>query len=128
MRISRFAPLVLLALIGCHQSGLFAPGSLDGEWEWQFNRNPSGSSISFSLLTAGAELTGSGTLCGVGPAACSPGSVTVTGHSTGVAVRLTIQGGGGFVATYSAELIAANELSGTWTQGNASNPVIFYRQ
>ena len=127
MRASLFAPLLFLAVLSCDHTSLFSPaGTLDGTWEWQFNRNPSGSSITLSLTTTGTSIVGSGGICGVGPA-CAPGAVAITGQGSGLTFRLTIQGDAGYVATYSGQLIGRNELSGTWTQGNASNTIIFYR-
>ena len=127
MRVSLVASLVLLTVVGCGPS-LFSSGTrFDGQWEWQFNANPSGSSVSLSLTTAGSAVSGTGTVCGVGPA-CSPGAVTITGQATGTSVQLTIRGGSGFVATYAAHLMGSNELEGTWVEGTASNAVIFYRK
>jgi hypothetical protein len=127
MRASVLASLVFLTAIGCGHSILSASTSLDGQWEWQFNLNPAGSRVSLSLTTAGSAVSGTGTICGVGPA-CSPGAVTITGQSTGMSVQLTIRGGSGFVATYAGHLVGPNELEGTWVEGMASNTVIFYRQ
>ena len=126
MRVSLLASLVLLTTVGCGHS-LLSPGSLDGRWEWQFNRNPAGSSVSLSLTTAASAVSGTGTICGVGPA-CSPGAVTITGQSTGMSVQLTIRGDSGFVATYAGLFMGPNELDGTWAEGTASNTVIFYRK
>src|SRR5881396_2502694 len=91
----------LLALVGgmACQSFLSPGGNLAGTWEWEFNRNPSGSSITLSLATAGTSVTGTGSICGVGPA-CSPGSVTITGEHTVNAFRLTIRDQLAFMATY----------------------------
>ena len=126
MRVSLLASLVLLTTVGCGHS-LLSPGSLDGRWEWQFNRNPAGSSVSLSLTTAASAVSGTGTICGVGPA-CSPGAVTMTGQSSGMSVQLTIRDDSGFVATYAGLFIGPNELDGTWVEGTASNTVIFYRK
>ena len=126
MRVSLLASLVLLTTVGCGHS-LLSPGSLDGRWEWQFNRNPAGSSVSLSLTTAASAVSGTGTICGVGPA-CSPGAVTITGQSTGMSVQLTIRDDSGFVATYAGLFMGPNELDGTWVEGTASNTVIFYRK
>jgi hypothetical protein len=118
----------VLAAVGCNSSRLFPGDSLDGAWGWQLNNNPGGSSINLSLVTAGTKVTGSGRICGVGPWACSPGPVTITGQHAGVAFHLTIQGGSGFVATYSGQLLGQNELEGTWTEASDSGTVIFYRK
>ena len=126
MRLLSAVALIPLALFGCGQSVLAPTGNLDGRWEWQFNRNPSGSSINLTLATAGSLVTGSGNVCGVGPA-CSPGPVTITGHSAPMSFQLTLRGDQGFVATYSGQVRERNQLSGTWTQGTDSNTVIFYR-
>jgi hypothetical protein len=119
---------MLLTALSCGQSSLFSlAGTLDGTWEWQFNDNPSGSGMGFSLTAAGTNIVGSGAICGVGPA-CAPGAVAITGQASGISFRLTIKGDNGYVATYSGNLIGSDELSGTWTQGTASNTVIFYRK
>ena len=126
MRASLFLPLIFLAAVSCDHSSLLSPLSLDGTWEWQFNRNPSGSSMTLSLAAVGSKVIGSGGICGVGPA-CTPGSVTVTGQASGMSFQFTIQSDSGYVATYSGQLIGRDQLSGTWTQGGRSNTVIFYR-
>ena len=126
MRVSPFIPLVLLAAVGCSRSALSPLGNLDGTWEWQLNRNPSGSSITLSLTTSSTMVSGAGTVCGVGPA-CSPGAVTITGQSVGTVFQLTIQGGSGFVATYRGRMTGRNEMNGVWTEANDSNTVILDR-
>jgi hypothetical protein len=118
----------VLAAVGCNSSRLYPADYLDGEWGWQLNANPGGSSINLSLATAGTKVTGSGRICGVGPRACSPGPVTITGEHAGVAFDLTIRGGSGFVVTYLGQLVGQNELQGTWTEATDSGPVIFYRK
>ncbi len=127
MRVSLLASLVLLTAVGCGHSILSSSTSLDGQWAWQFNANPAGSSVSLSLTSEGSTVSGTGTICGVGPA-CSPGAVTITGQSTGTSVQLTIRDGVGFVATYTGHFMGPNELEGTWVEGSASNVVIFYRK
>ena len=127
MRGSLLASLVLLTTVGCGHSLLSPSSSLDGRWEWQFNRNPAGSSVTLSLTTARSAVSGTGTICGVGPA-CSPGAVTITGESTGTSVQLTIRGDSGFLATYEGHFVGPNELDGTWVEGTAFNTVIFYRK
>jgi len=127
MRVSHLASLVLLTTVGCSHSLLSPGSSLDGRWEWQFNRNPAGSSVSLSLTTAGSAVSGTGTICGVGPA-CSPGAVTITGQSTGMSIQLTIRSDSSFVATYAGLFMGPNELDGTWVEGTTSNTVIFYRK
>lgn len=126
MRLLPLVGLIPFTLLGCSHSTLSPASDLNGQWAWQFNRNPSGSSITFSLATAESGVTGSGNICGVGPA-CAPGPVTITGHSTRSTFQLTIRGNQGFVATYAGQVIGGNQLSGTWTQGTDSNTVIFYR-
>ncbi len=125
MRRSFVVLLVLASATAC-QSSLSPHSSLDGTWEWEFNRNPSGSSITLSVTTAGPTVTGSGTICGVGPA-CSPGSVTITGEHTGNAFQLTIRDQLTFTATYSGQVLSGKELSGTWLRGSDSGTVVFYR-
>jgi len=120
--------ILLLTASSCGQSGV-GPfgGGLDGQWEWQFNRNPSGSNITFSLVTTGGTVTGTGTICGAGPA-CTPGPVSVTGQTAGATFQLTIRGDSSFVATYKGERVGSDELKGTWAEGNSSATVIFYRE
>ena len=126
MRVSLVALLTLASALACSSSGLSPGDKLDGTWEWQFSRNPAGSSINLSLTTAGPTITGTGTICGVGPA-CSPGSVTISGQHTGNAFQLTIRDQRAFSATYSGQLVGQNELRGTWTHATDSSTVIFYR-
>ena len=126
MRLVPLVGLIPLTVLGCSRSILSPAGDLTGQWEWQFNRNPSGSGITFSLATAASQVTGSGDVCGVGPA-CAPGPVTITGHSAPINFQLTIRGDQGFVATYSGHVLGRNQLVGTWTQGTDSNTVVFYR-
>ncbi|PYP10770.1 MAG: hypothetical protein DMD59_04680 [Gemmatimonadetes bacterium] len=125
VRRSFVALLALASAMAC-QSSLSPRSNLDGMWEWEFNRNPSGSSITLSLATAGPTVTGTGTICGVGPA-CSPGSVTITGEHTVNAFRLTIRDQLAFMATYSGQVLSNKELRGTWLQGSDSGTVVFYR-
>jgi hypothetical protein len=108
------------------QSFLSPRGNLNGTWEWEFNRNPSGSSITLSLATAGTAVVGTGTICGVGPA-CSPGPVTIAGQHTGDAFELTIRDQVAVIATYSGQMLSSNELRGTWHHGSDSANVVFYR-
>ena len=117
----------LVALVCVSACQLFSPGSnLDGTWQWEYNRNPSGSSITLSLTTAGTKVTGTGSICGVGPT-CSPGPVTITGQQTLNTVDLTIRDQNAFMATYSGQLIHDNELKGTWRYGADSGSVVFFR-
>ena len=126
MRRALAAVLALTGAMAC-RSSLSPGGSLDGTWEWEFNRNPSGSSMTLSLATTGSTVTGAGTICGVGPA-CSPGSVTVTGQHIGNAFDLTIRDQTAFTATYSGQLVSSNQLRGTWLHGSDSGSVIFNRK
>jgi len=120
--------VVLIALVGALacQSSLSPRDSLDGTWDWEFNRNPSGSSITLSLATAGTKVTGTGNICGVGPA-CSPGPVTIAGQHTLNTFELTIRDQSAFIATYSGQLVRSNELQGTWLHGSDSGTVTFHR-
>jgi hypothetical protein len=117
----------LVALVCVSACQLFSPGgNLDGTWRWEYNRNPSGSSITLSLTTAGTNVTGAGNICGVGPA-CSPGPVTITGQQTLNNFDLTIRDQNAFMATYSGQLIHGNELKGSWRHGADSGSVVFFR-
>jgi len=128
MRDSLLVAVLLLSTTGCNTSPLSSNGSLAGAWGWDLNRNPSGSSINLSLATVGTTVTGTGEVCGIGPRACSPGSVTITGQRAGVAFQFTVRGDSGFLATYSGQVISQNELRGTWTQTGHSNTVVFHRE
>ena len=121
---------ILLALAGC--SSITGPGiSLTGTWGWEYNLNPAGSDMTFSLDVAGGKVTGAGMSHGIGPAR-TPDSMTVIGEQLGsvpyVAFSLTINFASGQVVTYVGRLIGANELEGTWTAGDQANTVRFYRQ
>jgi hypothetical protein len=121
-----FVVLIALPVALACQSVLSARDSLDGTWEWEFNRNPSGSSITLSLATTGTKVTGTGNICGVGPA-CSPGPVTIAGQHTLNTFELTIRDQSAFIATYSGHLVRSNELQGTWLHGSDSGTVAFFR-
>lgn len=128
MRAPLLAPLLALVAVSCdHAIPTYLADNLSGTWEWQANGNPGGSGMTLSLTTTGTTIAGSGTICGIGPAPCAPGHVTIAGQATGVAFQITIRAGSGYSAAYSGSLVAPNELSGTWSQGNSSNTVIFYR-
>jgi len=125
MRRSFVALLALVGAMAC-KSFLAPGGNLNGTWEWEFNRNPSGSSITLSLATAGTSVTGTGNICGVGPA-CSPGPVTIAGQHTLNTFELTIRDQNAFMATYSGQLVHGNELRGSWRHGSDSANVVFLR-
>jgi len=125
LRRSFVALLALVGALACQS--LFSPGdSLDGKWEWEFNRNPSGSSITLSLATVGTRVTGTGNICGVGPA-CSPGLVTIAGQHVLNTFELTIRNQDTLIATYSGQFVRTNELRGTWLHGSDSANVVFFR-
>jgi len=127
MRASSLASILLLVAGSCSQPTLPFLGTLAGQWEWQFNANPAGSSISLSLSTHGADVTGTGTVCGVGPN-CAPGAVTITGQSEIRSFHLTIRAVSGFLATYVGQFVGPNELKGTWADGTDSGSTVFYRR
>ena len=121
-----FSLATLLLLMSCGSSVSPFVG-LDGAWQWQFNENPAGSGITLNLFTSGETVSGSGTICGVGPA-CRPGSVTIEGRRTGIAVQLTLRGDSSYVAAYSGYLVSLNELKGRWLVGADSSTVILFRR
>jgi hypothetical protein len=125
MRRSLVVLIALLSAMAC-QPLLSSSNNLDGTWAWEFNRNPSGSSITLSLSSAGNSVTGTGNICGVGPA-CSPGPVTITGAHTLNTFELTIRGQGGYLATYSGHFVHTNEVEGSWRHGTDSGNVVFFR-
>jgi hypothetical protein len=127
LHTASLASIPLLLAAGCSQPTLPFLGTLAGQWEWQFNANPAGSRISLSLSTDGADVSGTGTVCGVGPN-CAPGAVTITGQSDIRSFHLTIRAVSGFVATYEGQFVGPNELKGTWAEGTDSGSSIFYRR
>ena len=121
---------ILLTLAGC--SSLTGAGiDLTGTWGWEWNLNPAGSDMTFSLDVAGGKVTGAGMSHGIGPAR-APDSMTVVGDQVGtmpyVAFSLTMNFASGRVVTYVGHLIGANELEGTWTAGDQANTVRFFRK
>jgi len=116
----------VLAAVGCSSSRLSPGDYLDGAWGAP--NNPGGSGISLSLATLGSKVMGTGEVCGGGPRACSPGSVTITGQRLGVGFQLTVHDGSGVLATYSGQLIGQNELQGAWTEANDSGTLTLYRR
>jgi hypothetical protein len=127
-RVSRALLLVALVgpLIACSSSPVSTP-AINGTWQWQGNGNPGGSSITLILATEGDNITGTGTKCGAG-SSCNPGAITITGAWSRTSFAMAIKGGGGYVASYDGGMVSDNELSGTWTVGTSSYPVIFYRE
>ena len=108
-----------------------ASAGLNGSWAWEFNRNPAGSNIFFSLTALGNSVTGSGMSIGIGPSS-RPDSMTITGTQSGspaaVAFVLTLHFASGSIATYSGQLVSPNTLLGTWTEGAQSSVVKVYRE
>jgi hypothetical protein len=74
-------------------------------------------------VTAGAQVTGNGEICGIGPH-CNPGAVTVTGDHvpTFGPFELTFTGPGGYQATYSGQFIGQDQLQGTWKSAGQTYP------
>ena len=129
-RLAFLISVVPLALIGC--SSITGPGiDLTGIWGWEYNLNPAGSDMSFSLAVAGGHVTGAGISHGIGPAR-TPDSLTVIGQHHGtvpyVSFDLTIRFASGSVVRYVGHLVGPDELEGTWTAGDQPNTVRFYRQ
>ncbi|MFI5372908.1 MAG: hypothetical protein ACHQ52_15240, partial [Candidatus Eisenbacteria bacterium] len=121
-------PAVCLSMTAC--DAFTPPGAdLDGRWNWEFNQNPSGSSTSFSLTTAGGVVSGAGVSYGIGPARIAD-SISIVGrraHLSGtVTFALTLNFASGSVAMYSGELVNGNELRGVWN--TTGNTVVFYRE
>ena len=119
MRLAPFgSSLVLLALTACLAETAPNPppaGDLDGQWGWEFNGNPGGSSLNISFVTSGSQVTGTGQICGIGPN-CSPGSVTITGSHvpTYGAFDLTMAGSTGYRASFAGHFLGQDTLQGTW--------------
>lgn len=123
--------LVLLTLMAClADTAPNAPpvGDLDGKWGWDLNGNPGGSSLNATFVTSGSQVTGAGTICGIGPH-CTPGDVTITGnHVPGYGdFDLTFAGPGGFTATYSGQFVGHDQLQGTWTRGGQTGALTLNR-
>jgi hypothetical protein len=121
---------VLLTFGAC--SSVTGPGlDLNGTWGWEYNLNPGGSDMTFSLAVADGKVTGAGLSHGIGPAR-TPDSMAVAGHQFGtapyVSFELNIDFASGTVVTYVGRLVGANELDGTWTTGDQSTPVRFVRE
>jgi hypothetical protein len=120
---------VLLTFVSCGTPAGPRDG-LNGNWAWEYNRNPSGSSMNLSLRTAGSDVTGTGVSYGIGPAN-KVDSITVVGHRAVVLVEsfvLTLDFASGRVVTYSGQLVGASQLKGTWTEANQSHSAGFYRE
>ncbi len=119
----------LLIVAGC-TSAATGPASpaLVGQWGWQENGNPGGSYMTLTLAVAGSQVTGTGGVCGIGPN-CSPGPVTVTGTGRTPlgSFALTVRGEGGYLATYSGQVVGGDQLQGTWKAGSQSWGVVFNR-
>src|SRR5260370_16223344 len=58
---------VLLTFVSCGTPARPRDG-LNGNWAWEHNRNPSGSSMNLSLRTAGSNVTRAGACYGIAPA------------------------------------------------------------
>jgi hypothetical protein len=91
---------------------------LAGDWAWEGNNNPGGSSLDLRLSTAGDAVAGTGVSYGVGPSAVAD-SITVTGvclPRTG-SLALTLSYRSGRVVTYGATLSCPDRLDGTASAG-----------
>ncbi len=121
---------VLLTFVSCGTPAGPRDG-LNGNWAWEYNRNPSGSSMNLSLRTAGSNVTGTGVSYGIGPAS-RVDSITIVGHRAELvlveSLVLTLDFASGRLVTYSGQLVGANQLKGTWTEANQSHSVGFYRE
>lgn len=123
--VSLLAGFVFVSLAACDSS---LGGDLDGTWGWDGNLNPGGSSITLSLSTAGTSVTGSGQVCGIGPA-CNPGAVTIAGQHdpTFGQFNLTLRGSSGWLVTYAGAFVGHDQLRGSWTEGANSGTVVLDR-
>jgi hypothetical protein len=88
--------------------------------------------MNLSLSTAADDVLGTGVAYGIGPGSVAD-SLTVTGQRFRtlpyVRFLLTLDFASGRVATYFGQLVAPNQLEGTWTEGNQqSRTVRFYRE
>lgn len=85
--------------------------------------------MTFSLSTAGGDVSGSGVSYGIGPARVAD-SMSVTGtqyRAPGiVAFRLTLSFASGTVVAYAGRLVGRNELRGTWNA--PADTVAFFRE
>jgi hypothetical protein len=128
--LAAVALAALLALAAC-DSATSPRVDLAGDWAWESNQNPGGSSLNLSLTTTAIAVTGTGLSRGVGPTAVDQ-SMTVSGEQTRtppfVIFHLTLAWVGGRVVTYAGEMVGANELRGMWTEGSDSHTLVFYRR
>jgi hypothetical protein len=129
MRLSLLAP-VLLTLVSCG-TPVGPRDGLNGSWAWEYNQNPSGSSMTLSLRTASSDVTGTGVSYGAGPAS-KVDSIAVGGQRAGLSglesFVLKLDFASGRVVTYAGQLVGPNQLKGTWTEANQSYSVGFYRE
>jgi hypothetical protein len=127
--LHRCLPAIWLGLVACAtEPQLPSAGDLDGQWGWEWNGNPGGSSINISLSTAGTSVSGTGQVCGVGPL-CEPGAVTITGRRASHVgpFTLTMTGSGNWSARYTGHFEGLDRMSGTWSRGGDSVTVALNR-
>jgi hypothetical protein len=122
-----FLPIALLGNAGCESATSPSSNNLDGKWGALFNGNPGGSSINLTLTTARSLVSGSGAVCGIGPA-CSPGTVSVTGrHVPGLGAFSLVLSGGGHSIAYTGQFKGPDTLVGTWAEGSSAVTVTLGR-
>jgi hypothetical protein len=117
----------LLTVAACES--ITAPNCpLDSGWMWEWNNNPSGSSLSLYLSTDGQTVSGIGVRYGVGPTATAD-PIIVSGRYTPRfgSVELTLSHRSGRVTNYTGMLICPNKLQGTATDGGSPYPLVLYR-
>ena len=122
-------PLLLLgALLALGCSDSTGPARLNGSWTHDYGFP--GSSLSFTLATAGDAVSGAGTWTGE---ACCSGTVTITGTDSGGDVELdfafTSTGGVAINNTYhfAGRLIDRNTLFGAITSGGTTSAYEYRR-
>jgi hypothetical protein len=121
--------MVTLLGLSAFQTDCSPTPDLTGSWQWEYNQNPSGSSMTLLLREASGTVTGSGSLLGVGPWAV-PDTVTISGSRLGASFGLRLTSPSGTSIAYAGEVVGNHELRGTWIVAPATtgNAVIFYRQ
>jgi hypothetical protein len=129
MRPARLVALIVVLGLSAFQTDCSTAPDLTGSWQWEYNQNPSGSSMTLFLREASGTVTGTGSLLGVGPRAV-PDTVTISGSRLGTSFGLHLTSPSGTSIAYAGQVVGNHELRGTWILAPATtgSAVIFYRQ
>jgi hypothetical protein len=130
MRRNVLIPRAVWLAIACTATTVPHP-DLAGQWAWELNRNPGGSSIDFILTTDADTVAGRGLAYSAGSAHV-PDSFTVVGRQLHTepytSFVLTFQFASGRVASYAGLLVGPSQMSGTWVEADQSHTSRFERQ